>query len=217
MTSGMSALSVSRTGLPFSQLSATASISWFASMGSAMALSTAARSVAEASPHASLAAWAASSASSTSSGVESATSVIGPAVAGLRSTRVLAVSRCEPLAADEVLARTSSAGSGSRRSTAQYTRQPLARHRPAVLPGRRSSTPADIELALDAAHAAKDAWGATPRRPSARRSSTRSPTRSTRTSRCSRSPRAGRTASRSARRSPPTSRSPSTTSATSRA
>ena len=52
-------------------------------------------------------------------------------------------------------------------------------------------------------------------RPSAPRSSTRSPTRSRRTSRCSRSPRAGRTASRSARRSPPTSRWPPTTSATS--
>ena len=85
----MSAFRVSRTGLPFSQLSATASISWFASIASAMALSTAARSVVDASPQASLAACAASSASSTSSGVDSATSVIGPAVAGDRLTRYL--------------------------------------------------------------------------------------------------------------------------------
>src|SRR5450631_4067223 len=85
----MSALRVSRTGLPFSQLSATASISAFASITSAMALSTAACSVADASPQASLAAWAASRASSTSSGVDSATSVIGSAVAGVRSTRYL--------------------------------------------------------------------------------------------------------------------------------
>src|SRR5580704_6880397 len=85
----MSAASVSRTGLPFSQLSATASMSWFFSIASAIALSTFARSVADASPQASFAAWAASSASSTSSGVESATSVIGPAVAGVKSTRYL--------------------------------------------------------------------------------------------------------------------------------
>ena len=76
------------------------------------------------------------------------------------------------------------------------------------------STAADIELALDAAHAAKDAWGKT----SATDRATvlnASPTRSTRTSRCSRSRRAGTTASRCARRSPPTSRSQPTTSATS--
>src|ERR1700683_1779044 len=85
----MSAASVSRTGLPFSQLSATASMSWFFSTTSATALSTSARSVADASPQASFAAWAASSASSTSSGVESATSVIGPAVAGAKSRRYL--------------------------------------------------------------------------------------------------------------------------------
>src|SRR5450759_4149890 len=85
----MSAARVSRTGLPFSQLSATASISAFFSITSAMALSTAARSVADASPQASLAACAASRASSTSSGVDSATSVIGLAVAGVRSTRYL--------------------------------------------------------------------------------------------------------------------------------
>src|SRR5450756_2413837 len=106
----MSAAKVSRTGLPFSQLSATASISAFFSITSAMALSTAARSVADASPQASLAACAASRASSTSSGVDSATSVIGPGVAG-------------PIT--EVA----------------------------------ESTPEDVELALDAAHAAKDAWG----------------------------------------------------------
>ena len=75
--------------MPFSQLSATASISLFASIASAMALSTAARSVADASPQASFAACAASRASSTSSGVECATSVIGRPVAGLRSTRYL--------------------------------------------------------------------------------------------------------------------------------
>src|SRR5450631_3066648 len=85
----MSAPRVSRTGLPFSQLSATASISLFFSMASATALSTSARSVADASPQASLAACAASRASSISSGEESATSVIGAAVAGLRSTRYL--------------------------------------------------------------------------------------------------------------------------------
>src|SRR5579864_6751895 len=72
----MSAASVSRTGLPFSQLSATASMSWFFSTASAIALSTFARSVADASPQASFA-------------VESATSVIGPAVAGAKSTRYL--------------------------------------------------------------------------------------------------------------------------------
>src|SRR5450631_3823229 len=85
----MSAASVSRTGLPFSQLSATASISLSFSIASAIALSTSARWVVDASPQASFAACAASSASSTSSGVESATSVIGPAVAGARSTRYL--------------------------------------------------------------------------------------------------------------------------------
>src|SRR5579863_2592886 len=85
----MSAASVSRTGLPFSQLSATASMSWFFSTASAIALSTSARLVADASPQASFAAWAASNASSTSTGVESATSVIGPAVAGAKSTRYL--------------------------------------------------------------------------------------------------------------------------------
>ena len=85
----MSAASVSRTGLPFSQLSVTASISACCSIASATALSTLARPAAEVSPQASLAACAASSAVSTSSGVESATSHIGLAVAGLRLTLYL--------------------------------------------------------------------------------------------------------------------------------
>ena len=82
----MSVDSVSRTGLPLSQLSATASISLFASMTSAIALSTRERSAIEVSAQASLAAWAASSASSTSSAVDRGTSVIGRPVAGVRST-----------------------------------------------------------------------------------------------------------------------------------
>ena len=109
---------------------------------------------------------------------------------------------------------TSSAARGSRPTTGEYrdnltpaTGEPFTE-----VPRSRAE---DIELALDAAHAAKDAWGETLDRPSAPRSSTRSPTRSRRTSRCSRSPRARRTASRSARRSPPTSRWRPTTSATS--
>ena len=57
----------------------------------------------------------------------------------------------------------------------------------------------DIELALDAAHAAKDAWGnAAPAR-RARTSSTRSPTASRRTSSCWPRSRRSTTASRSAR------------------
>ena len=79
----MSAASVSRTGLPFSQVSATASISRLASMASAMALSTAARSASEVSPQASLAACAASRASSTSSAVDRATSQNGFPLTGL--------------------------------------------------------------------------------------------------------------------------------------
>ena len=79
----MSAASVSRTGLPFSQLSATASISRLSSIASATLFSTRERSVVEASPHASFAACAASSASSTSSGVERGTSVNGSPVAGV--------------------------------------------------------------------------------------------------------------------------------------
>ena len=80
----MSAASVSRTGLPFSQLSATASISRFSSIASAILFSTRDRSVVEVSPQATLAACAASSASSTSSGVESGTWVKGSPVAGVR-------------------------------------------------------------------------------------------------------------------------------------
>ena len=78
-----------------------------------------------------------------------------------------------------------------------------------------SSTPADIELALDAAHAAKGRLGQDVRHRRAPPCWTPSPTRSRPTSRCSPSPRAGRTASPCARRSTRTSRSPSTTSATS--
>jgi aldehyde dehydrogenase len=61
-----------------------------------------------------------------------------------------------------------------------------------------NSTPADIELALDAAHAARDAWG---EMPAAGRAEVLNAIAdgSRRTRRCSRSPRAGRTASRSAR------------------
>ena len=77
------------------------------------------------------------------------------------------------------------------------------------------STAEDIDLALDAAHGAKRAWGTTSRRRARQHpEQDRRPHRG-RTSRCSRSPRAGRTASRSARRWPPTCRSRSTTSATS--
>ena len=82
----MSAASVSRTGLPFSQLSATASISRCASIASAISFSTLARSAGEVRPHSSLAWCAASSAISTSSGVDLATSQMGLAVAGARFT-----------------------------------------------------------------------------------------------------------------------------------
>ena len=109
--------------------------------------------------------------------------------------------------------RTSSAASGWRRRTAS-TDRPEPRHRQADLRGRptrrrrtsssRSTPPTPPRTR-----------GARSPRPSGPRCSTRSPTRSTRTGRCSRSPRAGRTASRSARPSPPTSRWPPTTSATS--
>jgi hypothetical protein len=78
-------LSVSRTGLPFSQLSATASISSSFSMASAIAFRMLERSVVEVSPHAWRAAWAASRASSMSSGVERATSQNALPVAGLGS------------------------------------------------------------------------------------------------------------------------------------
>ena len=80
----MSAASVSRTGLPLSQLSAIARIDLFSSMTSAMRFSTRDRSVVDASPHATRAAWAASSASSTSSGVDAGISVNGFPVTGVR-------------------------------------------------------------------------------------------------------------------------------------
>src|SRR6478735_8393999 len=67
------------------------------------------------------------------------------------------------------------------------------------------SDASDIEAALDAAHAAKDAWGRTAVA-ERRRCSTRSPTASKRIWRRLRSPRRGTTASRSARRWLPTSR-----------
>ena len=51
---------------------------------------------------------------------------------------------------------TSSAARGSPRPTGGY-RENLTPGTGAVLRGRRSA-PADVELALDAAHAAKDAW-----------------------------------------------------------
>ena len=79
----MSAARVSRTGLPFSQLSATASSSRCSSIASATLLSTFARSVDEVSPQAVFAACAASSASSTSAGVERGTSVNTSPVAGV--------------------------------------------------------------------------------------------------------------------------------------
>ena len=79
----MSAASVSRTGLPFSQLSATASGSRFSSIASAILFRTRDRSVVEASPQASFTACAASRASSTSAGVERGTSVNGSPVAGV--------------------------------------------------------------------------------------------------------------------------------------
>ena len=83
---GMSAASVSRTGLPLSHVSLTASISRFASMASAIPFRALALSVRDVSPHSALLAWAASSASSTSSGVERATSQNGWPVAGARLT-----------------------------------------------------------------------------------------------------------------------------------
>jgi len=85
----MSAFSVSRTGLPFSQLSAIASASRFSSITSAILFRTFARSVVDISPHASFAAWAASSASSTSSALDSGTSVNGLPVTGVRFSAYL--------------------------------------------------------------------------------------------------------------------------------
>lgn len=71
---GMSAASVSRTGLPFSQVSATAIFSRCSSSRFAILLRMLARSVAEVRPHRSAAACAASRASSTSAAEERATS-----------------------------------------------------------------------------------------------------------------------------------------------
>ena len=79
----MSAPSVSRTGLPFSHDSATASISRLASITSATRLRTEARSAREALPQAGAAAWAASRASSTSAAVDLATSQNGLPTTGL--------------------------------------------------------------------------------------------------------------------------------------
>ena len=70
----MSALSVSRIGLPLSQDSARATFSRFASIRSAIRLSSTARSAGVVLPHAGAAAWAASRALSTSAAVERATS-----------------------------------------------------------------------------------------------------------------------------------------------
>ena len=72
--SGRSAASVSRTGLPLSQVSPTASISRFASMRSAILLRMFARSAGAVLPHAGAAASAASNASSMSSAVPRAIS-----------------------------------------------------------------------------------------------------------------------------------------------
>jgi hypothetical protein len=83
--SGMSAASVSRTGLPLSQVSATASSSVCSSIASAIRLRTRARSVSDVSPQVSRDAWAASRASSMSSLVDRGTSVNFRAFAGDRS------------------------------------------------------------------------------------------------------------------------------------
>ena len=83
MASGMSAASVSRTGLPFSQLSATASFSRFASIRSAILSRMSARAVTDVRPQAGAAACAASRARSTSSAVPRAISVNGCPFTGL--------------------------------------------------------------------------------------------------------------------------------------
>ena len=77
------------------------------------------------------------------------------------------------------------------------------------------STPEDVELALDAAHAARQAWGETSTTERSRVLN-RVADAIEEHRRVWRSPRAGRTESRSARRSRPTSRSRPITSATSR-
>ncbi len=73
----MSAASVSRTGLPFSQLSATARGSRWASIRSAIFSRMSERSVTDVRPHPGAASCAASSARSTSSAVPRAISVNG--------------------------------------------------------------------------------------------------------------------------------------------
>ena len=69
----------------------------------------------------------------------------------------------------------------------------------AHLPKSPAPTAEDVELALDAAHAAKDAWGRTAPTERAAAAATRSPTGSRRTSNSSPLPRPSTTASRSAR------------------
>ena len=99
----MSAASVSRTGLPLSQLSATASISRCSSIRSAIRFSTRARSASVASPQAVFAACAASSANSMSSAVERATCVKAWPVTGLRLSEYAPFTGAIHCAADEVL------------------------------------------------------------------------------------------------------------------
>ncbi|MNN72274.1 hypothetical protein D3C81_1882950 [compost metagenome] len=73
----MSALRVSRIGLPLSQVSVMASSSRFCSIRSAILSRTLERSCTEVRPQASAAAWAASRAFSMSSAVERGNSAIG--------------------------------------------------------------------------------------------------------------------------------------------
>ena len=101
--SGMSAASVSRTGLPFSQLSATASISRLRFDGVGDPVEDRGRSVSDVSPQASFAAWAASRANSTSSVVDLATSQNGRPFAGLTGPPCTGPDRGDPVPADEVL------------------------------------------------------------------------------------------------------------------
>ncbi len=81
--SGMSAARVSRTGLPFSQVSATAIFSRCSSRRSAILLRMPARSAVDVRPHWSAARCAASRASSTSAAEERATSQKTLPVTGL--------------------------------------------------------------------------------------------------------------------------------------
>ena len=83
----MSAARHSRTGLPFSHVSATAMASRFASMRSAMRVSTSARSAGEVFAHAGNAFQPASTAASTSFAVPRAISVNGLPVTGLMSSK----------------------------------------------------------------------------------------------------------------------------------